>query len=62
MSAIRLGEGSGNLAVEYEGGGKATLPFFVSEEQGNIREFVGERIRSIFTSGTTFTGKIWPLW
>ena len=65
FSCVRLGEGSGNIEFEYEGGGKAIYPFYVSAEQGSIKELLGERIKTIFnkdTGNTTFSGKIWPIW
>jgi len=61
MSGLYLGEGAGNIAIEMEGGGQQILPFTVATGYGS-RELDGYRIKKILTSGTTFTGKIWPQW
>ena len=44
-----------------EGGGQQILPFTVVEGYGS-RELDGYRIKKILTTGTDFTGKIWPQW
>lgn len=64
MSGLLIGEGDGNIAVMLEGGGVMTLPFYVTAEQGCLSVLLGYRIKTIYNvaGGTTFSGKIWPIW
>jgi len=57
-----LSEGTGNIAFEMEMGGVMTIPFAVSADEASARKMDGYRMAKILTSGTTFTGNIWPVW
>lgn len=64
MTGLHIGEGSGNISVLMEGDGVMILPFVVSSEQASLLVFLGHRIKSIYNvaGGTSFSGKIWPVW
>lgn len=60
MIGVVLDAGSGNIAFQLVNGGVMTVPFTV--DAGDCRiDMRGVCIQKILTSGTTFSGHIWPL-
>lgn len=61
MRGLILTGGSGNIVLVMAGGGQMVIPFTV--DAGYSMEVLrGFQIKKILTSGTTFTGRIFPLW
>lgn len=60
LASAASADGAGNIALTLENGGEMTLPFTVPEGE-SVVVLRGVRIKKIDVTGTTFTGKIFPL-
>lgn len=60
MLGLHLTGGAGNIAIEMVNKGRMVLPFSVIT--GDSREVLrGHKIQKVLSSGTTFTGDIFPV-
>ena len=60
MTGLVLDAGSGNIALEMPNGGSMTLPFSVAAGTCEV-VLRGVMIHKLLTSGTTYSGNVWPL-
>lgn len=61
MNGLLLTAGSGNIALTLPNGGEMTIPFTVDAGKSSI-ELRGCKIKTVKSSGTTFSGYIFPLY